>query len=298
MLVCVSVKCPYKLTQSGEIKLDEKDVCGMTVLHKKLYLLSNSIFIRHLQYPFAFVGEIKTPEIKSPNEIVSCTKTSCLYIYDKSADCVWKVSVPDHRVSLWLDKVQEPGALSVTSKSELLILRNSKPVCVEVYNEQAILVRRVKLPATIPSLRRFDETPSGKYIGLGEQSVFAFRRDGSLIIQMQPISDARYRGNPQCINVSPYHILLQCCTYYSNRPNFGTFSFAQKPIVQAQFANCSSISSLTHDLTNSQILVDKSDDWIKPVASCYLKETKQLLVLEDSINDKTWKLKPYDVTSE
>src|SRR6218665_1532089 len=187
------------MTQWTAIKLDEKDVRCMAVLHEKLYLLSNSIFIRRPQYPFASVGEIKTPEIKSPKDIVPCSKTSCLYIYDKGADCVWKVSVPEHRVILWLDTVQEPGALSVTSNAEVLMLRNNKPVCLEVYNEYAILVRRVKLPTAIPLLLRFDETLSGKYIGLGEQCVYTFRRNGFVASQFQPSNDAKYRGNPQCV---------------------------------------------------------------------------------------------------
>src|SRR6218665_1077959 len=172
MLICVSVKCPHKMTQSNAIKLDEKDLCGMAVLHEKLYLLSSSIYVRRLRYPFQSVGEIKTPEMTSQKEIVSCSKTPCLYIYDKGADCVWKISIPDHRVRRWLDKIKGPSALSITSNAELLILRNSKPICLEVYNEHAILVRRVQLPATIPSLRSFDETPSGKYIGLGEHCVY------------------------------------------------------------------------------------------------------------------------------
>src|SRR6218665_2985577 len=98
----------------------------MAVLHEKLYLMLDSLFTRRLQYPFASVGEIETPDVESLKEIVSCTKTSCLYIYDNGADCVWKVSIPVHRVSLWLDKVKKPNALSVTPNAELLMLRNSK----------------------------------------------------------------------------------------------------------------------------------------------------------------------------
>src|SRR6218665_1836460 len=136
MLICVSVKCPHKLTKSNAIKLDEKDVFGMAVLHEKLYLLSNSIYVRRLKYPFASVGEIKTPEMTSPKEIASCSKTSCLYVYDNGADCVWKVSIPDHRVRRWLDKIKGPSALSVTSNAELLMLRNTKPISLEVYKVQ------------------------------------------------------------------------------------------------------------------------------------------------------------------
>src|SRR6218665_1016291 len=254
----------------------------MAVLHEKLYLMSDSLFARRLQYPFASVGEIETPDVESLKEIVSCTKTSCLYIYDNGADCVWKISIPVHRVSLWLDKVKVANSLSVTSNAELglLMLRNGKPVCLEVYNEHAILLRRLKLPTTIPSLKRFGETPSGRYIGLGDQCVY-FGRNGLVISQFEPPSNSKYRCNPQCVNLLPYHVFLQCCTYFRSRPN----------------PTCCSISSLTLDLASSQILVDKSDGWIRLVDSCYLKESKLLLVLEviASRNDKTWNLKPDDV---
>src|SRR6218665_894681 len=146
MLCWLLVRCPYKMTLSSEVELDVAEVQDMAILHNKLYLLSNSIFIRRLQYPFASVGEIETPGIKSPKEIVSCSKTSCLYIYDKGEECVWKVSIPSQQVCRWLSEVKEPCALSVTPTAEVLMLRNNRPVCLEIYNEIAILLRHLMVP--------------------------------------------------------------------------------------------------------------------------------------------------------
>ena len=266
------------MAKSSEVNLGVAEVHDMARLHDKLYLLSNSIFIRRLQHPFTPIGEIKIPEIKSPKDIVSCTKTSCLYIYDKDVDCVWKVSVPDHRVSLFLDKFKKPGDLCVTSNAELLMLKNSNPVCLEVYNEHAILVRRLKLPASIPSLSSIYETSSGKYYGLGEQGVFALRRDGSTISQFETSKHKECRGNPRCFDLSPYNIFLHCNSHSSFVCSSG------------------SLSSLTFDLASRQSLEERHFYWIAPVTSCYVKETKQLLVLEGA--GKSLTLKIYDVFPE
>src|SRR6218665_1730890 len=210
VLIFLLVRCPYKMTQSSEVKLDVAEVVDMTRLHDKLYLLSNSIFIRRLQHPFAPIGEIQIPEIKSAKEIVSCSETSCLYIYDKGADCIWKVSIPDQRVRRWLDKVSGLSALSVTSNAELLMLRNSTPVCLEVYDKHAILVRRLRLPESIPSMVSVYETSSGKYFGLGEQGIFALNANGSIISHFEPPKDKECRVKPRCFVKSPYHIFLHC----------------------------------------------------------------------------------------
>src|SRR6218665_1333648 len=185
MCCCLLVRCPCRMTQSSEVKLDvaEDLVFDMTRLHDKLYILSNSISIHSLQHPFPSVGEIKTPVIKSPKEIVSCSKTSCLYIYDNGEECVWKVVIPSLKVCRWLSEAKEPCTISVTSNSELLMLRNNRPVCLEVYNEYAILSRRLNFPSAITSLSRLYETFSGGYIGQIGSNVATFRENGSLIGQ-------------------------------------------------------------------------------------------------------------------
>src|SRR6218665_2279245 len=198
------VRCPYKMTPSSEVKLDAAEVFGMTRLHDKLYLLSNSIFIHRLQHPFASVGEIEISEMKSPKEIVSCSKSSCLYIYDKGSDCIWKISIPRQQVCRWLSDVKEPHAICMTSNAELLMLRNNRPVCLEVYNEDAILSRRLNFPAVITSLCRLYETSSGGYIGQIGSNVATFRENGSLIGQFEPSKHNECVGNPLCFDLSPY----------------------------------------------------------------------------------------------
>lgn len=58
--------------------------------------------------------------------------------------------------------------------------------------------------------------------------------------------------------------------------------------------NCvGSILSLTFDLASHQSLQAGNIGWSAQVVSCYVKETKQLLVLEGA--GKIFKLKIYDV---
>ena len=275
------------MTQSGEVKLNGEAAIDMARLHDKLYLLSKSIFIRRLEYPFTSVGEIGTPDIKSPHTIVSCSKTSCLYIYDKGADCIWKVSIPDHRLSMWLDKVQEPGALSVTSNAELLMLKNSKPICLEVYNEHAILVRRLKLHASIHSVSSIYETPSGKYFLLGKQGVLALKGNGTFISQFGSSKYKECWGNPRCFDMSPYHIFLHWFPNSSGR-------MISSSDACSSTSNCGPISSLTFDLASHQSLKTETAGLMAPINSCYLEKSKQLLVLEGA---NTWSrtLRIYDV---
>src|SRR6218665_1663708 len=217
MCCCLLVRCPCRMTQSSEVKLDVAEVFDMTRLHDKLYLLSTSISIHSLQHPFPSVGEIKTPEIKSPKEIVSCSKMSCLYVYDNGEECVWKVSIASQQVCRWLSEVKEPCTISVASNAELLMLRNNRPVCLEVYDEHAILSRRLNFPSAITSMRSLYETSSGGYIGQVGLNLATFGGNGSLIGQFDPPERRARLEKPLFFELSPYHIFLHCVNDYRRR---------------------------------------------------------------------------------
>ena len=247
------------------INLGERTVHGMASLEDKLYLLSDSVSILRAENPHDCFGKIDTPEIKSPISIVSCNKTSRLYIYDKGNACIWKVSVPDNRVTRWCNKVKEPCAMSVTHNGEVLMTAQSEdtnhPVTVEIYNQNAILTECVELPKDIQSLQYIYKIASGDYVGLGEQKLYKFRADGSIVCQ-RDIPKCQESGNcVRRLEVSPYHIFLISTS-------------------DSLFCRGSKVSQISFDLAVESDVLKGSNDKCSFFGLCYVKDTKTLAALE------------------
>jgi len=263
---CFAVSCPYTWKHSCSVDTSNKVLYGMAYQRDKMYVLSDSILIYRAQKPFDRIGEIKTAEIKSPTDIVSCPKTSCLYIYDKGAQCIWKVTIADKQVRCWLSKIAHPCVMTVSPNGEVLVVRNDakaeRKVTLMVYNQYGILTRQFHLPKTVNSLSRVFETQVESYIGLGEGKVYKFRADGSIIAEFELSKHPECSGAPLFAQLSPYRVFLS--------------------------AAYSGISLLSLDLQWDKV-------WLPGVYVehlCYLKKTKQLAAKESGV------ISIYDVLSQ
>src|SRR6218665_3321530 len=269
---CFAVSCPYTWKHSCFVDTSNKVLYGMAYQRDKLYVLSDFILIHRAQKPFDRIGEIKTAEIKSPTDIVSCPKTSCLYIYDKGAQCIWKVTIADKQVRCWLSKIAHPCVMTVSPNGEVLVVRNDakaeRKVTLMVYNQYGILTRQFHLPKTVNSLSRVFETQVESYIGLGEGKVYKFRADGSIIAEFELSKHPECSSPALYVHLSPYRVFLATGAV-GNKPN-------------------SKISLLGLGLEFDKV-------WLPDICGerlCYLKKTKQLAVKEAQV------ISIYDVLSQ
>lgn len=151
--------------------------------------------------------------------------------------------------------------MTVTPDGEVLMTTLSAgaiPAIVEIYNQNAILTERVELPKSIQSLKRVCRTPSGNYIGFGEQHLCKFWADGSTVCQTDITKYPDIGSCVKFLEVSPYHVFL------ISLPSADQWGFK--------------ISLITSDLAFQRTLLGSKEESVSGV--CYAKATKRLAVLK------------------
>lgn len=162
------------------------------------------------QNAFRLKAEIHANDIKSAVDIVASEKSKCLYVTDSINNCIWKVTVDDHKVTRWLSDVEEPFTLSVTSDDHILKLCDGGHGCrLAMYGTDASTKGILTLSDCIQYPLHAVQKPSGQFIIMHKASA---GNVGPVIIS-QLTNDGRITRQyhlpdiGQCENY-PWHIYL------------------------------------------------------------------------------------------
>lgn len=151
-----------------EISNDQWAMSGITHLGNNIYILSpssNSIFVHQDQEPFQKLREIQTKAIKSPVDIASCQKSTCLYVTDEKSSCLWKVTPSQNdQIIKCLDGIGEPYTLSVSCDGCVLMTRCGSPSKLETYYPDTNTVGSIELPEEVDGPQHAVRTSTGNFI--------------------------------------------------------------------------------------------------------------------------------------
>lgn len=173
------------------VDIGGRSVTGVAKLPGSIYVLCknpSSVAIHRDQSPFDCTGEVSLKDLEAPYDMASSTISSCLYVTDCSSNCVYKVTSPSHEVTRWLDNINYPHTLSVTSpEDQVLLVRYGSPSGLEIYGPDAKQVRRIELPDEIEYPKHAVRTSGGNYVISGKAKgseawgVFEVNVDGEVL---------------------------------------------------------------------------------------------------------------------
>lgn len=146
---------------------------GVTKLRNEIYLLCQGYTPSHVirvfedRNPFPFRKKFNIAEITEPEDIVSCEKENCLYVFDyDEKKCVWKITREkddEYKITKWLTTDYELSAMSMSREGQLLLVNNS-PSSLMIYGSDAKLIHFVKLSRIIRTPIHLVETSIGNFI--------------------------------------------------------------------------------------------------------------------------------------
>lgn len=212
----VSDTCP---TLRLLTRVDKSVGHGVTRLQNMLYVLSSSTLFRYSSIhvyqadsPFVQLRDLKTKDVAKPNDIAACHINNCLYVTDEgNSKCVWRITLPDDRVTRWLSGIDWPLTLSVSKTDGTVhILRQNSPSVLESYSPAGIRTNTVSLPLNIDKPQQAIETKSGgEFVvsyGWKDSQVLShglclLARDGSVVRQFYPRDGVRQMNCPLHLTV-------------------------------------------------------------------------------------------------
>ena len=127
-------------------------VMGVTQLHDVVYIVCHQYYtiLRFNATTHQRLTDIVVKDLSQPTDIVACERTSQLYVADRWAKCVWRVSSDgeDIKQKRWLPKSPDdtfkPWTLSVTSTRLLVTIHY--PHQLREFDSDGDELRRVQLP--------------------------------------------------------------------------------------------------------------------------------------------------------
>jgi len=141
-------------------------VRGVTQLHDVVHIVcrESSAIVRFDATTYQRLTDIDVKDLRYPQDIVACERTSQLYVVDRE-DCVWRVSADGAHIKLWLPKSSSdtvsPFSLSVTSTRLLVTSRDTKHLI--QFDSDGDELRRVQLPHDTKPLHAV-ESPTTTFI--------------------------------------------------------------------------------------------------------------------------------------
>lgn len=220
MHVLVVPYTPVRLT--GQLKLP-MCVTGVTKLPNEIYVLrhgsqSSSVLVYNDQSPFQLQKEIVLEAVRLPKDIVASTELRCLYISDKDKKCIWKVTITDCRLREWLQGVEDPFTMSLSSDNMVVIPRCGQPTRLEIYAPNAALFHHIQLSLEIENIRHAVEIPMRNFIILvqwtgrtlsgvwqaARWTVCEVNRVGHTVRSFEATDDSQQLNNPYHLSLDMY----------------------------------------------------------------------------------------------
>ena len=133
-----------------------------------------------------------TEEINDPGEMVGVNDTNNIYVRDRNKTCIWKIDTVNNKVDEWLSELSNDVHLSVANDNRLLLLKDVDDLLhLEIYDENARLVKRLSLPNEFKGPFYTMQKPNGEFIvshyfkkSYG-MSVSFLSADGQIISQLR-----------------------------------------------------------------------------------------------------------------
>jgi len=154
------------------------NVCGVTQLHDVVYIVcgESSTILRFNATTHQRLTDIVVKVLRSPYDMVTCERTSQLYVADYW-ECVWRVSSDGEDIKRWLPKSPDdtfkPYSLSVTS-TRLLVTTYTHQLI--QFDSEGDELRRVQLPDDMEPQHAV-ESPTGTFI-VGRYNKQLFQKQG------------------------------------------------------------------------------------------------------------------------
>lgn|SRR6218665_2212293 len=167
----ILVTCPIFANFTQQINVGKsKYVRGVTVLRDNIYVLCrpsakviNVCLTRNSSQPQM---EMEIPGVKSPVDVESSEKETCLYVSDFLQKCIWKITRnTDGRPNIiqWLTLDYHPSTLSVSSDDQLLMV-NATLSILNIYGSDTQLILSIRLSEDFRNPRHAVETSTGNFI--------------------------------------------------------------------------------------------------------------------------------------
>jgi len=143
--------------------------------------------------PYDLLWITTTEEVIQPSEMGGIeSPTTVIYVSDHACECIWKIDIDNNRVSRFLSYLDRYNRFSVTSDNHILLVRSFRyPNRLEIYDQQANLIREIPISNTFVGLLTAIQKPSGDFIvshGLKKSTSFLGPKRELSIISLLSIS--------------------------------------------------------------------------------------------------------------
>jgi len=238
------------------------DVVGVTQLHDVVYIVcrESSTISRFNARTHQRLTDINVKDLRLPQDIVACERTSQIYVAD-SLECIWRVSSDGEDIKRWLTKSPSDTfklyTLSVTSTR--LLVTSWDPRQLIQFDEVGDELRRVQLPDDMEPVHAV-ESPTGTFIvsrsnrQLKQGDVSEVSTGGEVLRQFSGSHLSPLGSTPHVAVDSHGNILV--ADWYNRR-----------------------ILLLDAHLTLLRVVVDQHQlNYKEPFRLCYIEQSGQLLV--------------------
>lgn len=187
-------------------------VVGVTILDTLMYVAHhglNVISVYKTAPTFKHMKEITVDGLSEPFDMAACPLNRCLYITDSENKCVWKVQAADGKATKWMENIFDPFTISVSSKGNVLMVR--QPNTVAEYNVEGAVVEkcRVDYVPKIEDIQHAVENEQGNFVVIhgGQRdkvhAICEVSKDGGLLRSFgsDPGNGAQQLRNPRHVAV-------------------------------------------------------------------------------------------------
>lgn len=270
--VCELIDVPRDFTSSSLLTLTSPDTSfevsesawSVAVFKEWIcVLLRNPTLIQFHRSvsPYSIEDELKMASIVNPWNMRASNVSHCLYVTDKDARCVWKVSPGERSATRWIPGIEDPFRVSVTAEGQVIVPRWGRRACLNLFGPDGTGSERIHLPDVVIEPRDVLMTSLGELIISNRWSdtktwgVTKLTRKGLIVQRFDPTIPAQQLNYPAELCLGP-----NGCVYVAD--------FNNNRVVE-----------LDAVLKWKSVLLTKQNDFIdRPKSLCFDDTSKRLMV--------------------